>query len=68
MNYSLTQGGNLVVFAGLIVWALKAFLKIEVTSDEATNLITAVLMVVGLVSSWLGRFRQGDITVSGFKK
>ncbi len=68
MNYSLTQGGNLVVFAGVMVWAFKTFFKIEITNDDATNFLTAVLMVVGLVSSWIGRWRKGDLTVAGFRK
>jgi hypothetical protein len=68
MNYSLTQSGNLTVLVGVIVWASKTFLNFELSSDEVTNVVSAVLMVSGVVASWYGRFRHGDVTISGFRK
>jgi len=61
--YSLTQGGNLTVVVGLIVMVLQHF-NINIATDEVTQIVIAV----GVVISWFGRYRQGDIKLSGFRK
>lgn len=67
MNYSLTQGGNLAALAGVVVLLLQA-LKIDIAPAEVETFIGAAAALVGLGTSWYGRWRKGDITVGGFKK
>lgn len=64
MNYSLTQGGNLTALAGLTVLILKNVFQFEVATDEVSQIIIAM----GIVLSWVGRYRKGDITLGGFRK
>lgn len=66
-DFSLTQTGNYAAFAGVIVWAFH-FFKISVSADEVVQAIGAIVTITGIVTSWIGRYRQGDITVAGFKK
>ena len=62
--YSLTQGGNLTALAGLIATLLKSFFGIELVPDS----VEKVLIAVGIIISWIGRYRKGDLTVVGFRK
>ena len=61
--YSLTQGGNLTVIVGLIGMIL-AHWNINIAPNEVEQLVVAI----GVVISWFGRYRQGDIKLSGFRK
>lgn len=63
MKYSITQGGILAAFVGLIVTQTGWFT--DGCAGEVTNLIVPSL---GLVAAWLGRWRVGDITLAGFRK
>ena len=63
MNFSLTQGGNLVALAGLASELLK-LAGVNILPGE----IEKVFIAVGLVISWYGRWRKGDLKLSGFRK
>lgn len=65
--YSLTQAGNLGVFAGIIVLVAKQF-HVQLAQDTIVQLLGDIVTIVGLVTSWYGRYRQGDLTVAGFRK
>jgi len=62
MGYSKT-------FAFLIV-ALLGWLNVSylATEDEVSLVIDNVLQVVGLVGAFWARYKQGDVTVLGFRK
>ena len=62
MKYSLTQSGILIAVVGTI---LVRFGFSEVCANE---MVANVRLVVGGAISWYGRWRQGDITLGGFKK
>lgn len=66
-NYSVTQAGNYLALAGVIVYIASLF-GVNVTSEEIEKGIVAVVCLVGVVTSIIGRYRQGDISISGFKK
>jgi len=66
-TYSMTQGGNLAVIIGMIMLVLKYF-NVQIAEEEIQILIGGVLAVVGVVVSWYGRFRKGDLTVGGFRR
>ncbi len=66
-SYSLTQGGNLAVILGMVMLVLKYF-NINIAEEEIQILIGGILAVAGVVVSWVGRFRKGDLTIGGFRK
>ena len=66
-NFSLTQSGNLTVIIGMIMLILKYF-QINIAEEEIQILIGGVLAVAGVVVSWVGRWRVGDLSLGGFRK
>lgn len=67
MDYSVTQAGNFVAVAGIIV-VLLSKLGIAASVEEVATVIGGAVALVGTVISWVGRYRQGDVTPLGFKK
>ena len=61
-KYSLTNGGILIA---LLVPLIGYLGFTEACSSEITNFL---LPIPGLVIAWIGRVRQGDVTLAGFKK
>lgn len=59
----MTQGGNVGVIVGVLVLVLKQF-NLDLAPDELALVVTAI----GVIISWIGRYRQGDLTVAGFRK
>lgn len=64
MNYSTTQGGNLLVIAGVISMIIKATFKHDILPEQVVSILTAI----GVCISWYGRWKKGDVTFGGFKK
>ena len=64
MNFSLTQGGNYVVLLGFIL----QLLKVNIATEELTQFVNAALILGGLIVSWIGRYRKGDLTILGTRK
>lgn len=65
--YSLTQGGNLAVILGLVMLILKYY-HINIAQEEVQNLLGFVLGAIGVLVSWYGRYRKGDLKLSGFRQ
>jgi hypothetical protein len=63
-KYSLTQAGNLVALAGVIGLILNKF-NINIAPGEIETVLTAAIAIIGLATSWYGRWRQGDLKLSG---
>lgn len=55
---SLTLQGVLVIVLGFVID----------NAEIANALATDIVMVVGIVLAWYGRYRQGDIDPLGFRK
>jgi len=67
MDFSKTQSKNLIALAGLIAIALNHF-KIGIASEELVALFGAFAVGYKIVSSWINRYRKGDLTIAGFRK
>ena len=67
MNYSMTQAGNLTAFAALIVFVFRMF-NFDVAHSDMLDLVNAVAIAGGIVVSYVGRFRKGDLKVTGGRK
>lgn len=57
MNYSVT-------FVGILTAVLGQFLPAELVGELAADLV----LVGGLIITWYGRFRKGDVNIVGVKK
>lgn len=69
MNYSLTQAGNLTALAGFIVLIAKAFKpELAISESEITTILASIGSIVGIIISWIGRYRAGGVTKVGFKR
>ena len=67
-GYSMTQGGNLMVIASFISLVLRQTGIIEIESEQILQVLEGGVMLVGVVTSWVGRYRRGDVTLGGFRK
>lgn len=67
MFYSLTQSGNLATILGMIMLVLK-FYNINIAQEELQTVIGGLLSIAGVIVSWIGRYRVGDLTKLGFRK
>lgn len=56
-NYSVTLIGVLTVL-------LSNFISPEIAGELASDIV----LVIGIIVAWYGRWRQGDITWYGMKK
>jgi len=63
MNYSSTQGGNVMVIAAVISMVLGKF-GVSFLPEEVAMVIAAI----GVGISWYGRWKKGDLTPLGFRK
>ncbi len=65
-NYSLTTSGLIVMIVGSLIATLGFS---EVCTGEIVDKLSPVIgSLPGLIMAWVGRFRQGDINIAGFKK
>ena len=66
-KYSLTQGGNLTAIVGFIVLVLRHY-QIGITDTEVAALLGGAITAIGIIISWIGRYKKGDLFLSGFRK
>ena len=66
-KYSLTQGGNLTAIVGFIVLVLRHY-QIGITDTEIAALLGGAITAIGIIISWIGRYKKGDLFLSGFRK
>lgn len=65
--FSITQTGNIIVF----VSTLFALFGVNIAKEdlEATlRVISGVVALIGAIISWYGRWKVGDLKITGFKK
>lgn len=63
-GFSMTQSGNVV--AAIMLFA--ELFKVNITGSEVETVVKAVIGIVGVLISWYGRYRKGDLRLSGFRK
>lgn len=66
-NYSTTQTTNLVAIAGVIGLILNKF-HVNIGNDEIMGILSGSIAVIGILSNWLHRYKQGDLKLSGIRK
>jgi len=69
--YSMAQGGNLGQLISVILLVV-GYTKDSAEAEATANAVLVTLGLVGyaisLVVSWVGRWRKGDLHLSGFRK
>ena len=63
MNYSVTYGGALVTLIGFI---LDKF-GVPFATGELEQVVSAALVIGGVLVTFYGRWRHGDVGLLGFK-
>lgn len=63
----MTQGGNLLVIIGFVSFLLNYF-GVNIAEEELQKLSEAILIALGILLSWYGRYRKGDLKLSGFRR
>lgn len=66
-NFSTTQTSNIASFIGVVMLVLNHY-KINIGSEELTQLIGACFAVFGVAMNWYHRYQKGDLTFGGFRK
>lgn len=66
-TYSTTQASNIAVLAGAIALVLSRF-HVSIGSEDIQILLSAILIVGGVLVNWYQRYKRGDLTVGGFRK
>lgn len=66
-KFSLTQGGNLTAIAGFVAMILHHY-RINIAETEIVALLGGAVTAIGIIVSWVGRYRKGDLTMGGFRK
>lgn len=64
---SLTQTGNYIAIAGVIS-AILAQLGVVIPEDQIAVIIAGIVALIGVITSFYGRYRMGDIKLSGSRK
>lgn len=62
----MTQGGILVGVIGIII--AQVGFSDSCSVEVVDKLIPLIGALPGLVTAWIGRWRQGDVSPIGFKK
>lgn len=57
-----------ITLAGVIELVLTQIMGPVVTSGEVESFVKVVGLILGLIMTWYGRYRQGDVTWYGLKK
>jgi len=65
-NYSLTIAGILTLVLSSIAKSVNH--DFPVSEQELANTVTTIVQILGLLMTYIGRVRHGDITLWGAKK
>jgi hypothetical protein len=64
--YSVTQGSNIAVFIAVLTLLVKK-LNWDLTQEDITTIVAAVVALIAIVTSFVNRYKKGDVTIAGFK-
>jgi hypothetical protein len=67
MNYSTSAAGSIATVAGFIALLANHYGLSFVTTADLTAVLGSLLVIGGIVTSWVGQVKNGSQTVSGFK-
>ena len=62
--YSVTQGSNIVVFIAVLTLLAKK-LNWDLTEEDITTIVAAVVALIAIVTSFVNRYKKGDVTLAG---
>ena len=62
--YSVTQGSNIAVFIAVLTLLVKK-LNWDLTQEDITTIVAAVVALIAIVTSFVNRYKKGDVTLAG---
>ncbi len=62
--YSVTQGSNIAVFIAVLTLLVKK-LNWDLTQEDITTIVAAVVALIAIVTSFVNRYKKGDVTIAG---
>ena len=62
--YSVTQGSNIAVFIAVLTLLVKK-LNWNLTQEDITTIVAAVVAIIAIVTSFVNRYKKGDVTLAG---
>lgn len=66
-NFSTTQATNITALCGMVVMILHYF-KINVVQGDLEGIIGAGITIYGIIANYVHRYKEGDLTLGGFRK
>jgi len=63
-KFSLSQAGT---YVALISFLLGLF-KVNISTAEVSQFVEAAFVIIGLATAFYGRYRVGDLKLSGIRK
>lgn len=64
-SFSLAQSGNLTVAAGFIIMILRHYRIEFISESEIVAVLGGLAVAIGVIISWIGRYRAGGIDILG---
>ena len=62
--YSVTQGSNIAVFIAVLTLLVKK-LNWDLTQEDITTIVAAFVALIAIVTSFVNRYKKGDVTIAG---
>ena len=64
---SMTQSGNMIAIVAFLGLILSKY-GVNISSADLTTLITGAVVLGGIITSFIGRYRHGDVSLLGVKQ
>jgi hypothetical protein len=65
-SVSMTQSGNMIALVAFLGLVLSKY-GVNVSAADLTTIIAGLAVLGGIVTSFVGRYRHGDISLLGVK-
>ena len=66
-NFSTTQASNITILAGFLVMVARHY-RWDIAQEEIVALLGGLAVAVGVIVSFVSRYRKGDLTIIGARK
>jgi hypothetical protein len=66
-TYSTTAAGSIATVAGFLALIASHYGLTYITTTDLTSVLGALLVIGGIVTSWISQVKNGSQTVAGFK-
>lgn len=64
--YSVTQGSNIAVFIAVLTLLVKKF-NWNLSEEDITTIVAAIVALIAVVTNFINRYKEGGVSLAGFK-